>query len=52
VFGLGRIMGTSVEMVERHYGTLLDGSAAEIAGRLKALQEARKAARRERPGDV
>jgi hypothetical protein len=26
VFELARIMGTSVRMIERHYGTLLDGS--------------------------
>ena len=29
-------MGTSVEMIERHYGTLLDGAGAGIAGRLDA----------------
>jgi hypothetical protein len=27
----------SVAMIERHYGTLLDGSGAEIASRLDAL---------------
>ena len=37
VFQLGRIMGTSVRMIELHYGALLDGSGAEIAGRLDAL---------------
>jgi integrase len=37
VFVLARVMGTSVEMVERHYGTLLDGATADIAGRLDAL---------------
>lgn len=37
VFQLARIMGTSVRMIERHYGALLDGSGAEIAGRLDAL---------------
>jgi integrase len=37
VFQLARIMGTSVRMIERHYGAMLDGSGAEIAGRLDAL---------------
>jgi integrase len=37
VFELARIMGTSVRMIERHYGALLDGSGAEIAGRLDAF---------------
>ena len=35
--GIGRIlsvMGTSVAMIERHYGTLLDGAEAGIASRL------------------
>jgi integrase len=36
-FELARVMGTSIEMVERHYGTLLDGATAGIAGRLDAL---------------
>jgi hypothetical protein len=31
-------MGTSIEMIERHYGTLLDGSAAGFAGRLDAFE--------------
>jgi hypothetical protein len=31
-------MGTSVAMIERHYGTLLDGAPAGIAGRLDALE--------------
>lgn len=33
VFELARIMGTSVPMIERHYGALLDGAGAGIAGR-------------------
>jgi integrase len=37
VFELARIMGTSVQMIERHYGTLLDGASDGIAGRLDAL---------------
>jgi hypothetical protein len=31
VFELARVMGTSVEMIERHYGALLDGSGASNA---------------------
>ncbi len=38
VFELARIMGTSVAMIERHYGALLDGAGAGIAGRLDALE--------------
>jgi integrase len=38
VFELARIMGTSVLMIERHYGALLDGAHAGIAGRLDALE--------------
>ena len=33
-----RVMGTSVAMIERHYGTLLDGAHAGIAGRLDAFE--------------
>jgi hypothetical protein len=29
-------------MIEKHYGALLDGSGAEIAGRLDALDAERK----------
>jgi hypothetical protein len=38
VFELARVMGTSVRMIERHYGALLDGAGAGIAGRLDALE--------------
>jgi integrase len=38
VFELARIMGSSVEMIERHYGTLLDGSGRAIASRLGAFE--------------
>jgi hypothetical protein len=38
VFELARIMGTSVRMIERHYGALLDGARAGIVGRLDALE--------------
>lgn len=37
VFQLARTMGTSVRMIELHYGALLDGSGAEIAAKLDAL---------------
>jgi integrase len=38
VFELGRIMGTSVAMIERHYGTLIEGAGADIARRLDAFE--------------
>jgi hypothetical protein len=38
VFELARVMGTSVAMIERHYGALLDGAHAGIAGRLDSLE--------------
>jgi integrase len=41
VFTLAKVMGTSVRMIERHYGALLDGAGAEIAGRLDALDAER-----------
>jgi integrase len=41
VFELARIMGTSVRMIERHYGTLLDGAGEAIAARLDALDAER-----------
>jgi hypothetical protein len=34
-------MGTSVRMIEQHYGALLDGAGAGIAGRLDALDAQR-----------
>jgi integrase len=37
VFELGRVMGTSVAMIERHYGTLIEGAGADIARRLNAF---------------
>lgn len=37
LFELARIMGTSIQMIERHYGTLLSGAAAGIASRLAAF---------------
>jgi integrase len=38
VFELAKVMGTSVRMIERHYGALLDGAHAGIAGRLDAVE--------------
>lgn len=52
VFELARVMGTSVEMIERHYGTLLDGAGAGIAGRLDALDAERDQAADEQASDV
>ncbi len=37
IHALARIMGTSVGMIERHYGTLLDGALESITARLDAL---------------
>ncbi len=45
-------MGTSVAMIERHYGTLLDGSGAGIAGRLDALDARRDRATADDAEDV
>jgi integrase len=42
IHALARIMGTSVRMIETHYGALLDGAGAEIAGRLDALDAERE----------
>jgi integrase len=52
VFELARIMGTSVRMIERHYGALLDGAGAGIAGRLDALDAAREQVASEGSGGV
>ena len=38
VFELARLMGTSVAMIERHYGAMLDGSGADLARRLSAFE--------------
>jgi hypothetical protein len=46
VFELARVMGTSVEMIERHYGALLDGSGASMASRLAVFE-----AEQDRAGD-
>lgn len=49
VFELAKVMGTSVRMIERHYGTLLDGAGANIANRLNAYdaEDERASARNE-----
>lgn len=44
VFELARIMGTSGEMIESKYGTLIEGAGADIARRLGAFEQ--------RSGDV
>jgi integrase len=41
IFTLARIMGTSVRMIERHYGALLDGAGAGIADVLDTLDAER-----------
>jgi hypothetical protein len=40
VFELARVMGTSVEMIQHHYGALIDGADAGIVGRLDAIETA------------
>jgi integrase len=42
VFELARVMGTSIEMIERHYGTMLSGAATGIASRLAAFEAAQE----------
>jgi integrase len=50
IHALARIMGTSIDMIERHYGTLLDGALESIAARLDALDRERcSRARQVRP---
>ena len=39
IFELARIAGTSVRMIEKHYGALLDGAGADIARRLDAYDD-------------
>jgi integrase len=39
-FELARIMGTSIVMIELHYGALIAGAADAIATRLDALEAA------------
>jgi len=42
VFELARVMGTSVAMIERHYGTLIEGAGADISRRLSAFETAQQ----------
>jgi integrase len=51
VFELAKVMGTSVRMIERHFGALLTGAAAGIASRLAAF-EAGKEERDDRSENV
>jgi integrase len=51
IHALARIMGTSVRMIELHYGALLDGAGAEIVGRLDALDVERDRAADEASDD-
>jgi integrase len=44
VFELARIMGTSSTMIERSYGTLIEGAGADIARRLGAFEREREQA--------
>jgi integrase len=44
VFTVAKIMGTSVPMIERSYGALVDGATADIAGRLNAFDAGRERA--------
>ena len=50
IFELARVMGTSVAMIERHYGALLEGAGADIARRLSAFEAAQEQAADERLG--
>ena len=48
MFELARVMGTSVAMIERHYGTLIEGAGADIACRLTALESEQREMREAR----
>jgi integrase len=52
VFELARIMGTSVAMIERTYGVLLDGAGAGIASRLAIFESGQHRATRADAQDV
>lgn len=52
VFELARIMGTSVAMIERSYGVLLDGAGAGIASRLASFEHAQHEAADQANEDV
>jgi hypothetical protein len=44
-FELARLMGTSTRMIEKHYGTLLDGAGAGIVARQAAFEAEQERAR-------
>ncbi len=44
IFSLARVMGTSVRMIERHYGAMLDGAGASLADSLDAFDRVREQA--------
>ena len=50
VFELTRIMGTSVAMIERSYGTLTEGAGADIARRLGAFEADHESAEKRAEG--
>jgi integrase len=50
LFTIAKVAGTSVEMIERHYGALLDGAIADVADRLDALDVDSDRAADEQPG--
>ena len=50
IFELARIAGTSVRMIEKHYGALLDGAGAGIASRLDAFDAEQEQATQRQPG--
>jgi integrase len=52
VFELARVMGTSVQMIEHHYGALIDGAHAGIVGRLDAIETTLVEAAKEASSDV
>jgi integrase len=52
VFELAKVMGTSVAMIERHYGTLIGGAHAGLVGRLDALRPSLKRAAEDAASDV
>jgi hypothetical protein len=52
VFELAKVMGTSVAMIERHYGTLIGGAHAGIIGRLDALESELERAAEATAGEI
>jgi hypothetical protein len=52
VFELAKVMGTSVAMIERHYGTLIEGAGADIARRLSTFEAGQEKGLNQGGGDV